>query len=141
MGLLAISFVLLTRVTLTGPILAGVLSIMGYATIGKQPFNTIPIVLGVTLGGLTAGADLSSTGFVMIGLFSTALAPVAGEFGLISGITAGFIHYAIATISSSFHGGLLLYNNGFASGIVAILLVNILINLPQSIFRRNNTNS
>ena len=68
MGLLAIGFVLLTRVTLTGPIVAGILSIIGYAAIGKQPLNTIPIMFGVTLGGLIGNADLSSTGFVMIGL-------------------------------------------------------------------------
>ncbi|HHT25315.1 MAG TPA: DUF1576 domain-containing protein [Clostridiaceae bacterium] len=141
MGLLAIGFALLMGVTLTGPILAGILSVIGYAALGKQPFNTIPIITGVTLSGLVAGADLSSTGFVMTGLFSTALAPVTGKFGLIPGVVAGFVHYAIARMTSDFHGGFVLYNNGFTSGIVAILLISILMNLPQNIFRRNNTNS
>ncbi|NLJ71155.1 MAG: DUF1576 domain-containing protein [Clostridiaceae bacterium] len=141
MGLLATGFALLMGATLTGPVMAGILSVIGYAALGKHPLNTIPIILGVTLSGFVAGADLSGTGFVMTGLFGTALAPVTGKFGLIPGFVAGFIHYAIARMTSNFHGGFVLYNNGFASGIVAILLVNILINLPQNIFRRNNTNS
>ncbi|HHU53481.1 MAG TPA: DUF1576 domain-containing protein [Clostridiaceae bacterium] len=140
MGLLSIGYVLLMGATLTGPVIAGIFSVIGYGVLGKQPFNTIPIILGVTLSGLVSGADLSSTDFVMTGLFGTALAPVTGKFGFIPGFVAGFIHCAIARMTSDFHGGFVLYNNGFASGIVAILLINFLSNLPQNIFRRNNTN-
>ncbi|MGI6579535.1 MAG: DUF1576 domain-containing protein [Saccharofermentanales bacterium] len=140
-GLLVTGFSLAMGTPLTGPVIGGILSVMGYAALGKHPFNIIPVILGVTLSGLAAGADLSSSGFVMIGLFGTALAPLCGDYGIIPGIVAGFMHYAITRISSDFHGGFVLYNNGFASGVVAILLINILNNLPKNLFRRNNTNS
>ncbi|MFO3716747.1 DUF1576 domain-containing protein [Anaerococcus sp. ENR1011] len=56
-------------------------------------------------------------------LFSTTLAPIAGEFGFLAGVFAGFSHKAVATNTGLIHGGINLYNNGLAGGIVAAVLV------------------
>lgn len=139
MGLLSLGFVLLTGAHLTGPLVGGILSVVGYAAIGKHPLNSIPVVLGIVLSALLADADLSDNSVLMTCLFGTALAPITGEFGIIPGIIAGFLHFAVSSITSGIHGGLVLYNNGFASGFVAVLVANVLVNLPNKIFRKNIT--
>ena len=59
-------------------------------------------------------------------LFSTTLAPVAGEFGIIAGLLAGYLHSSVALNVGIVYGGMNLYNNGFAGGIVAIFLVPVI---------------
>jgi len=59
-------------------------------------------------------------------LLSTTLAPVAGEFGVIAGIIAGFLHSSAALNVGIVYGGMNLYNNGFAGGLIATFLVPVL---------------
>ena len=59
-------------------------------------------------------------------LFSATLAPVAGEFGVIAGLLAGFLHASVAMNVGIVYGGMNLYNNGFAGGIVAIFMVPVI---------------
>lgn len=59
-------------------------------------------------------------------LFSTTLAPIAGEFGILMGILAGFLHSSVALNVGIVYGGMNLYNNGFAGGIVAIFMVPVI---------------
>ena len=47
----------------------------------------------------------------------------AGQFGIIAGLIAGALHSAVVVCTSSLYGGLNLYNNGFSTGLVAIILV------------------
>ena len=65
-------------------------------------------------------------------LFSTTLAPVAGEFGVVAGIVAGYLHSSVALNVGIVYGGMNLYNNGYAGGIVAIFMVPVI----QSIMDR-----
>ena len=53
------------------------------------------------------------------------LAPIAGRFGIIAGIFAGFVHVSMAFNVGYLHGGINLYNNGFSGGFVAAMLVPI----------------
>ena len=59
-------------------------------------------------------------------LFSTCLAPIAKRFGWKWGLLAGFVHLSLATNVGIFHGGMNLYNNGLAGGIVAFILLPII---------------
>lgn len=77
----------------------------------------------------------SSTSSVLIALFSTTIAPIAGEYGVLAGIFAGFIHKAVATNVGFIHGGINLYNNGLAGGLVAGTLIPIFRNLKERIKR------
>jgi hypothetical protein len=42
------------------------------------------------------------------------------------GIAAGFVHLSLVERSAAWHGGLDLYNNGFAGGLTATLFVAII---------------
>ncbi|MDE7245264.1 MAG: DUF1576 domain-containing protein, partial [Oscillospiraceae bacterium] len=42
------------------------------------------------------------------------------------GVAAGFLHMTIVQNTSILHGGMNLYNNGFAAGLVCLLLVPVI---------------
>jgi len=67
----------------------------------------------------------SDPSFVLAALFGTTLAPIPGRFGWPWGIAAGFVHLSVAQTVGQLHGGLNLYNNGFAAGIVAAVIAPI----------------
>ena len=72
---------------------------------------------------------------LLAALFGTTLAPIAGRFGWHWGVVAGFsAHSSAALTVGPVHAGLNLYNNGFAAGIVAAVLVPV-ITAIQSITR------
>jgi hypothetical protein len=72
------------------------------------------------------GKDITSPGPILAVLFVTTLAPIAGEFGILAGVAAGFIHLVMVESTAAWHGGLDLYNNGFAGGLTATLVIAIL---------------
>lgn len=130
MGFVAITFPIILKEPLNGPILAGIFTIVGFAAHGKTYLNAIPILLGVLLAGLT-GNNFSSFTIVLSGLFATSLAPISGVFGFAWGIVAGWIHLTVVTTIGAIHGGLNLYNNGFSAGIVAGFMLPILRTLNE----------
>ena len=133
-GLLAILYVKLSSGIINGPILGGIFSVIGFSAFGKHPRNILPIMVGVYFTSLINKYEPSSTTAILTGLFSTTLAPIAGEFGFLAGVFAGFTHKAVATNTGLIHGGINLYNNGLAGGIVAATLVPLYKNFME---RRN----
>ncbi len=109
-----------------GPVIGGLFTIMGFAAFGTHFKNSWPVVLGVILSSLLFSQNLSSPGPVLAVIFCTTLAPLAGQFGIFTGITAGFIHLVMVLQTGSWQGGLNLYNNGFAGGITATLIVSVI---------------
>lgn len=130
-GLIAIIFVKLSNGIFNGPIIGGIFTIIGFATFGKHPRNVLPIMMGVFLASNLNKYEPSSTTAVLTGLFSTTIAPLAGEFGFLAGIIAGFLHKAVATNTGLIHGGLNLYNNGLAGAFVAAVLLPIFRDLKE----------
>lgn len=129
MGLLGIvytSFMLSIGAVLNGPILGGILTIVGFAGFGKHIRNTIPIVLGVVLGTFVKVWNIHDPSVLLGMLFGTGLAPIAGQFGLIAGIIAGFMHLSLVLVTSSWHGWTNLYNNGLSAGIICLFLVPVI---------------
>ncbi|MDW7661198.1 MAG: DUF1576 domain-containing protein [Bacillota bacterium] len=126
MGLASVIMVHALGGVINGPVLAGILTIVGFAAFGKHPKNCYPIVLGVFLAGLFFGYDFSSTGFIISVLFSTTIAPIAGHFGPVIGVIAGILHLTLVTNIGIIHGGINLYNNGFAGGLVAGFMLPII---------------
>ncbi len=129
MGMLGFVFTLLVIVlngTLNGPVMAGLLTIVGFGAFGKHIKNCYPPVVGVIIMALILQLDLSSTGVLLAILFSTTMAPIAGKFGPILGIVSGVLHLAVVLNIGIVHGGVNLYNNGFSGGVVAGFLVPII---------------
>ncbi len=126
MGLIAIGFVICIGGVVNGPIVGGILTIVGFSAFGKHPKNAIPIMLGVVLGGLLKTWELSATEVILAGLFGTTLAPVAGTYGIAAGIATGFLHLSLVMNIGVLHGGINLYNNGFSGGIIAAFVVPLI---------------
>lgn len=134
MGFVAMMYPVLLGQTLNGPLLAGILTIVGFSAYGKTIFNITPILISVFLGRFGSTTD----GFTLAlsGLFGTSLAPVAGVYGFGWGIVAGMLHIAVVQSIGVVHGGLNLYNNGFSAGIVAGFLLPIINTTKESVNKR-----
>ncbi|MHC1786515.1 MAG: DUF1576 domain-containing protein [Christensenellales bacterium] len=125
-SLLALAIVLLAGAPLNGPVLGSLLTITGFAFYGKHPRNILPLMAGALVGTLLSFHKIQATHAMIVVMFSTTLAPLAGGFGPLIGFLAGILHAAVAHNSSFLHGGVNLYNNGFAGGLVAGLMVAVM---------------
>jgi len=123
--------VLILNGDLNGPNIAGILTMAGFGSLGKHARNVTPIMLGCMLSVFANRMNLNTPGNIVIILFSTGLAPVAGTYGWKWGIAAGFLHLNIATYIGNLNSGLNLYNNGFAASFVLLFLLPVI-----SIFRK-----
>ena len=121
-GLIGIAYILLVGGDLNGPTLGGIFTIMGFSAFGKHLRNIIPVMAGVWLGAYGMHYDPNYPALQLAGLFGTTLAPVAGHFGPVYGVLAGFIHSALVLQTGGPVAGLNLYNNGFSGGLIAIVL-------------------
>jgi len=129
MGVMAIllwTLVWILGAPFNGPVLGGILTVVGFSAFGNHPRNSWSVMAGVLLGTLLFRVAPSSPGPVLAILFVTTLAPLAGEFGAPIGLVAGFIHLAIVLQTGSWHAGINLYNNGFAGGLTATLIVAVI---------------
>jgi hypothetical protein len=126
-GLIGLGYVLLVGADVNGPTSGGIFTIVGFAAFGKHPGNIVPIMVGVFLGSLAKTWDANDASVVLAALFGTTLAPIAGRFGWHWGIVAGFMHSSAALTVGYAYAGLNLYNNGFAAGIVAAVLVPVIL--------------
>ncbi len=64
---------------------------------------------------------------VVIGLcFTNCLSPIVGKYGWPFGIVAAMMHYCLVSQVPALHGGFLLYNGGFTSALVCVMLLPIL---------------
>jgi hypothetical protein len=125
-GAVGVAYVLATGGDLNGPSVGAILTIVGFAAFGKHPRNIAPVMIGVFLGALSRSASPADPSLTLAALFGTTLAPIAGRFGVGWGVVAGFIHASAALTVGPLHAGLNLYNNGFAAGIVASVLVPVI---------------
>jgi hypothetical protein len=126
-GLITMGYVFAVGGDLNGPVIGAILSVVGFAAFGKHPANFIPVIIGVFLGSLAKPWGAADPSILLAALFGTNLAPIAGHFGWHWGVVAGFVHSSAALSVGVVHGGLNLYNNGFAAGIVAAILTPVIL--------------
>jgi len=126
LGTISTVYVLLIGSQLNGPTIGGIMTVAGFAALGKHLRNVIPVIVGVTIASISNSYELGSPNNVLAALFGTTVAPIAGEFGIVWGIIAGFLHNAMVNNVGFLHAGFNLYNNGFAGGLVAIVLIPII---------------
>ena len=125
-GLTAMGFLIATGVHLNGPTIGGIFTIVGFSATGKHLRNILPVMTGVVFASAGKVWSLTDPSATLALLLSTTLAPIAGEFGIFAGILAGFLHSSVALNVGIVYGGMNLYNNGFAGGIVAAFLVPVI---------------
>lgn len=125
-GLIGVFYIELVNGHYNGATVGGLLTVVGFGAFGKHPKNILPVMIGVYLGTFFSGVSANEPGPLLAALFVTTLAPLAGKFGPVIGILAGFTHFSVVGFTSILHGGLNLYNNGFTGGLVATIFVGIL---------------
>ncbi len=130
-GLIGTCFILAVGGDLNGPTIGGILTIIGFSAFGKHAFNILPIMAGVSLGGVVMHWSLSDPAVQLACLFCTTLAPISGYFGWPYGVLAGFLHSSVVLYSGSPAAGMNLYNNGFSGGLIAIVLYPAIIAIAR----------
>lgn len=126
LGILAETYIILIGGDLSGPVQGTVFVAFGYGAFGAHIKNFPPVLCGVFLSSFVTQYLPTTPGIQIAALFAVGLAPIAGQFGPIAGLTAGFLHAAIVMYTSQMYGGLNLYNNGFSCGWVAIIMVPLI---------------
>ena len=132
LGIVSTTITLLLGISLNGPIMGGILSLIAFGCFGKHPRNVLPIMIGAILATYINVFDPTAPSNAIAILYGTGLAPIAGQFGWLSGIIAGAVHVTLIHHTSYMSGGLNLYNNGFAAGFVAVILVPIFAALKKN---------
>jgi hypothetical protein len=126
LGLAAWAYATLVGAPLNGPVLGGILTVVGFGAFGKHLKNCLPVAVGVAAGTLLFGVELAAPIAILALLFGTTLAPIAGDFGLLVGFAAGVLHFVMVSRSGEWHAGMSLYNNGFAGGLTATLIAAVM---------------
>ena len=126
LGLAYSAYIIIIGAPFNGPVIGGLMTIMGFGFFGKHLRNVLPVFIGLLVGAFIFGKSLDQGWVVLAFLFGTTLAPLAGEFGILAGIVAGILHLVLVERSGAWHGGMNLYNNGFAAGLTATLLVSLI---------------
>lgn len=126
-GLLTTLFLVITKAQVSGGLLyAGYLSVLGFAAFGKQVRSITYIYVGALVCSLLGLFDLTSATIGMCVMLGTAIAPIGGHYGMVVGMISILVHLTIVSNLSQLHGNCVLYNNGFAAGFVAMILVPII---------------
>ena len=121
----------------TGPTVGALFAALTFAADGQHPRNVAPVVLGYvslsvlvcivyTFLGETLPWMLSTQVYINGIAFATGLCPIAGRYGWKKGLFAGLIHAIICSSTASMHGGFVLYNGGFTSGLTALIMIPVL---------------
>lgn len=126
LGIVSTAFILLIGGELSGPVIGGILTIVGFGTFGKNVQTALPVMIGATLMSSFTLHDTQSVSILIAILFSTTLAPITGRYGTFVGLLAGALHLSLVVNVGFLHGGVNLYNNGFGGGLLAGMMVPIL---------------
>lgn len=121
----------------TGPTIGVMLAALTFTAMGQHPLNVWPILVGyqclyfVTMffcraNGREITWALSTQAYINGVAFATGLCPIVGRYGIRAGVIAGFMCASMCTATSALHGGFVLYNGGFTTGITALILLPIL---------------
>ena len=101
---------------------------------GSHPANVIPIMLGYGLiswlfqlvAPLTQGdftLYLNSQAIIVGLCYANGLSLFSDKYGWFWGMVSAMLHYCMVTTTPLVHGGMCLYNGGFTTGLVCLLMI------------------
>lgn len=122
-GMICTVYICLVGGDFSGPVVGAILSAFGFSAFGAHVKNYVPVLAGVFLSTFLTRFEPTTPGMQLAAVFAVGLSPVAGQFGPVPGVLAGMLHAVIVMCTSQMYGGLNLYNNGFSTAWVAIILV------------------
>ena len=95
---------------LNGPTIGSIFTVVGFSATGKHLRNILPVMAGVCLASVAKNWSITDPSAQLALLLSTTLAPIAGEFGILAGVLAGFLHSSVDVLGDgSGQSVLLLY--------------------------------
>lgn len=144
-GFVNILFLKKFKMKINGLLIAAFMTMIGFAFLGKNLVNIIPLYIGGFL--YARSQQIHMRDVIAIIMFSTGLSPIISEimfaglfpasWGYVLGFGIGiFIGFVIAPLSAhmiKFHDGYNLYNIGFTAGIVGTFFTSILRALDKEI--------
>ncbi len=126
-GIISTLYIVVIGGDFSGPVVGSIVTMVGFAAVAIHPRNMTPVLFGTYLAGVIfTNLTPTTPSLQMSAILGMALAPISGVFGPIGGVLAGFLHGAIVTSIGVAYKGLDLYNNGFSTGLVAIVLFPLL---------------
>lgn len=126
-GSIGLLYLKIQDVPLNGPLVCCLFAMIGFAAFGKHPRNVIPVMAGAVIAAsFMKNIVVTSPGVLLATLLCTGLAPIAGQFGGLWGMAAGFLHMAIVQNTSYLYAGLNLYNNGFTAGLTCVIMIPLI---------------
>ena len=137
-SLLSLFLLIIIGIKPNGSTIMSLWLMTGFSFLGKNIFNIWPIILGVYLFSRYQKEPFLN--YTLVALLGTSLSPVVSQIsfgnnqyspiaitlGILLGIIVGFVLPPIASHSIKAHNGYNLYNIGFASGLLATLLMSIM---------------
>lgn len=94
-----------------------------FGAAGSHPGNVWPILLGYFLASLLGVNAINAQAILVGACFASGLAPLTGAYGWWAGLIGGAAHYTLVTSIPALHGGFCLYNGGFTSLLITVILV------------------
>lgn len=138
-GLMMLTYFILVIILTDGAGFTGattgiILASITFSSQGQHPRNVWPVLLGyIVLFGIVSCSKLifslelpwtlSTQTYMNGAAFATGLCPIVGCYGRRYGIIAGMICASMCASTSAIHGGFMLYNGGFTTGITALILI------------------
>ena len=135
-GIVCVTYILLIGGDFSGPVVGSILAIFGFGAFGVHVRNYLPVLAGVYLSTFLTVFTADTPSIQLAAVFAAGLAPIAGQFGVVAGIIAGFLHAAIVVCTTPMYGGLNLYNNGFSAGWVAIVMIPVMESFMKHFYER-----
>ena len=137
-SLLSLLLLIIIGIKPNGSTIMSLWLMTGFSFLGKNIFNIWPIILGVYLFSKYQKEPFLN--YILVALLGTSLSPIVSQIsfgnndynpiaialGILLGIIVGFVLPPIASHSIKAHNGYNLYNIGFASGLLATLLMSIM---------------
>ena len=147
-SLLSLLLLIIIGIKPNGSTIMSLWLMTGFSFLGKNIFNIWPIILGVYLFSRYQKEPFLN--YTLVALLGTSLSPVVSQIsfgsnqytigaiilGILLGIAVGFVLPPIASHSIKAHNGYNLYNIGFASGLLATLLMSIMRGLGMNLDSR-----
>lgn len=155
-SLLSLLLLIIIGIKPNGSTIMSLWLMTGFSFLGKNIFNIWPIILGVYLFSRYQKEPFLN--YILVAILGTSLSPVVSQIsfgsnqynlisiigGILLGIAVGFTLPPIASHSIKAHNGYNLYNIGFASGLIATLLMSIMrgfgINLDSRLVWHSGSN-
>ncbi|MCL2866023.1 MAG: DUF1576 domain-containing protein [Lachnospiraceae bacterium] len=131
LGLFCILAAVIFDMQLSGLAWGGIITIIGFGANGKNVPSAIALMIGIGIATFFSPFHIRDPGVVVAFYFVTALSPIPNMFGLHWGVIAGIIHLHVVTSLAGPSGGINLYNNGLAAGLIAMLLVPFILALKN----------